>query len=170
MGRDYILTPGMADRRAALEAVKLNLAAPSVLENGLERRLAFDECCGITGNPIDAASGDPLLESLPYSLIAPLVVKQAELAALLPQRLAGIFAQELQLDIVTPADDEAAAAFQIAAIRHPDHGRRAPVAWFFDLLIEVAAELADGPRQADSGNDFGEEKKFTGEQPHALPR
>ncbi len=171
MGRDYILTPGMADRRAALEAMKFSLAAPSVLENGLERRVAFDECCGITGNPIDAASGDPLLDSLPYSLIAPLVVKQAELAALLPRRLAGIFAQDLRLDIVEPAaEDEAAAAFRIAAIRHPDHGRRAPVAWFFDLLIEAASTLDDGPGQEDSGKDFGEEKKFTGEQPHALPR
>jgi DNA-binding transcriptional LysR family regulator len=147
MGRDYILTPGMADRRVQIEAMKLDLSGRSVLENGLERRVALDECCGIIGNPIDGASDGPLLDSLPYSLIAPLVVKQAELAALLPQRLARIFAQDLRLDIVEPADK---AAFQIAAIRHSDHGRRAPVAWFFDLLAEVAAGLAEVPRERDS--------------------
>lgn len=163
MGRDYILTPGMADRRAQLEAMDLDLSEPSVLENGFERRVALDECCGIAGNPIDGTARVPLLDSLPYSLIAPLVVKQAELAALLPQRLAQLFAQDLRLDIVEPA---AAAGFQIAAIRHSDHGARAPVAWFFDLLTAAAADLAQMPR-----NDrMMEREKFTGEEPHALPR
>jgi hypothetical protein len=47
----------------------------------------------------------------------------------------------LLLDIVDRVADEAAAEIRIAAILHPDYGRRAPVAWFRDLLEMVAAGL-----------------------------
>jgi DNA-binding transcriptional LysR family regulator len=150
MGRDYILEPGQADRRTQLETMTLDLPNRSVLENGFVRRATLDECCGIVGNPVDRAMGDPMLESLPYSMVAPLLVKQADLAAF------------LRLDVIEPARDElvgdepvadaADAEIRIAAIRHPDYGRRAPVAWFCDLLAEAAAMLAVGDARAPRGD------------------
>jgi DNA-binding transcriptional LysR family regulator len=182
IGRDYILEPGVADRRAQLETVKSRLSNRPVLEDGFERRVVLDECCGIVANPTNGPMGgtlaapiaSPMLESLPYSLIAPLVVKHADLAALLPRRLAQLFALDLRLDIVEPAvepiADAGATTIRIAAIRHQDHGRRAPVAWFADLLAEVAAQLASDGEPAAGCSEAGRGRKLTGEEPHALPR
>jgi DNA-binding transcriptional LysR family regulator len=141
MGREYVLAPGMADRRAHIQAVQPDLSSRVVWENGFERRTGLEEYCGMVGNPVDGTEWRPALDALPYSMIAPLVVKQADLAALLPHRLAALFAQDLQLDMVEPVGDADSAEIRIAAIRHPDYGTRAPVAWFDDLLAEVAAML-----------------------------
>ena len=141
MGREYILAPGMTDRRAQIQAVRPDLSDRVVWENGFERRTGFEEYCGMVGNPVDGIECRPALDSLPYSMIAPLVVKQTDLAALLPQRLAALFAQDLRLDMVEPAGGAFSAEIRIAAIRHPDYGTRPPVAWFGDLLAEVAAML-----------------------------
>jgi len=163
MGRDYILEPGTLGRRAQLEAMKPHIADRPVLENGFERRVMRDECCALIAhpvntNPVGEGLGGAVLESLPYSLIAPLVVKHADLAALLPHRLAQLFAQDLRLDIVAPLEQDAASVIRIAAIRHPEYGRREPVVWFCNLLAEVAARLDAVPEEMD------------GEEPHALPR
>jgi DNA-binding transcriptional LysR family regulator len=152
MGRDCVLEPGAADRRAQLEMVKPRLSNRPVLENGFERRASLDECCGIVTNPASGTMTGPVLESLPYSLIAPLVVKHGDLAALLPRRLAQLFAQDLRLDMVDSRTEPEAdtTTIRITAIRHPDHGRRAPVLWFCDLLAEVAAQL-DSDRGVEHG-------------------
>lgn len=141
MGRDYILEAGGTDRRQQLQAMKPDLASRAVLENGFERRTGFEEYCGMVGNPVAGINSRPAIESLPYSMIAPLVVKQTDLAALLPRRVAWLFAQDLRLDVVEPVGDAAGEAMRIAAVRHPDYGRRAPVTWLSDLLAEVAATL-----------------------------
>jgi DNA-binding transcriptional LysR family regulator len=168
MGRDYILESGMADRRALFGAARPVLASRTILENGFLRRVTLDEGCGIIANPCGATSDGPVLESLPYSMIAPLVVKNADLAALLPRRLAELFAQDLRLDMVAPSVENDAPEIRIAAVRHPEHGRRAPVVWFSELLAEVAGRLdADAEHAPDNS---WPEKKYAGEQPHALPR
>jgi DNA-binding transcriptional LysR family regulator len=151
MGRDYILEPGMADRRARFGAAQPTLANRTILENGFLRRVALDEGCGIVANPCDETSAAPVLESLPYSMIAPLVVKHADLAALLPRRLAQLFAQDLRLDIVAPAAEIDAPEIRVASVRHPEHGRRAPVVWFGELLAEVAGKLDGDGAGAPSG-------------------
>jgi DNA-binding transcriptional LysR family regulator len=147
MGREYVLTPGMADRRLRIQAVKPDLSSRVVWENGFERRTGLEEYCGMVGNPVDGIEYRPALDSLPYSMIAPLVVKQTDLAALLPRRVACLFARDLRLDVVDPERDASTEEIRIAAIRHPDHGGRAPVAWFCELLEEAASALKrDGER------------------------
>ncbi|MDQ7249100.1 LysR family transcriptional regulator [Dongia sedimenti] len=160
MGRDYVLDSEGAGRRRPLEALEPDRAHRTVLEYGFVRRVTVDECCGIVGNPVGRSLDRPVLESLPHALIAPLLVKQAELAALLPQRLAQLFARDLRLDMVESAAAGPATAIRIAAVRHPAYGRREPVVWFCDLLAEVAAGLGG----------LSQEKNTTGEEPHALPR
>jgi DNA-binding transcriptional LysR family regulator len=141
MGRDYILAPGQADRRVQIQAVRPDVSGRVVWESGFERRTGLEEFCGIVGNPVDGIGSRPALDSLPYSMIAPLVVKQTDLAALLPRRLALLFAQDLRLDVVEPASNTVTEVIRIAAIRHPDYGNRAAVAWFCELLAEAAADL-----------------------------
>jgi DNA-binding transcriptional LysR family regulator len=148
MGREYILGPGMADRRVQIQAVQPDVSSRVVWENGFERRTGLEEFCGMVGNPVDGIEYRPALDSLPYSMIAPLVVKQTDLAALLPRRLASLFAQDLRLDIVEPEGDALTEEIRIAAIRHPDYGNRAAVAWFCELLGEVAASLRHDNAQA----------------------
>jgi DNA-binding transcriptional LysR family regulator len=148
MGREYILEPGMADRRIQIQAVQPDVSSRVVWENGFERRTGLEEFCGMVGNPVDGIESRPALDSLPYSMIAPLVVKQTDLAALLPRRLALLFAQDLRLDIVDPEKDAVIEEIRIAAIRHPDYGNRAAVAWFSELLAEVAASLQRGSERA----------------------
>jgi DNA-binding transcriptional LysR family regulator len=144
LGREYILAPGMADRRGQIQSVKPEISGRIVWENGFERRTGLEEYCGMVSNPVDGVECQPALDSLPYSMIAPLVVKQTDLAALLPRRVACLFAQDLRLDIVVPKRDAATEEIRIAAIRHPDYGSRAPIAWFCELLAEVAEELRVG--------------------------
>ncbi|GAB2177761.1 hypothetical protein DLREEDagr8_33190 [Dongia sp. agr-C8] len=141
MGREYILAPGMADRRLQLRAIKPEIADRVRWENGFERRTGMEEFCGLVGNPVDGTEYRPALGSLPYSMIAPLVVKRTDLVALLPRRLARLFAQDLQLDVVDAADEMVGDGIRIAAIRHPDHGGRAAVAWFCALLREATEAL-----------------------------
>lgn len=150
IGRDYVLESEVGDRRNRLEALVPARADRTVLEYGFVRRVTADECCGIVGNPVEHGLDRPVIESLPHALIAPLLVKQAELAALLPRRLAQLFARDLGLDMVEPAAAESGAAIRVAAVRHPEYGRVEPVAWFCDLLAEVAASL-DGMCLAKDG-------------------
>jgi DNA-binding transcriptional LysR family regulator len=142
MGRDYVLGPDLAERRRQIESFRPGVSSRTVLEYGFVRRVALDESCGFVVNPVAPEAGHPVLESLPYSSIAPLLVKQANLAALLPRRLAELFAQDLRLDIIEPTAESEVEVIRIAAIRHPDYGLREPVAWFSDLLAEAAAQLA----------------------------
>jgi DNA-binding transcriptional LysR family regulator len=167
MGRDYVLQPGAARRvPAELEQARPHLPERTVLESGFLRRVV-DECCGIVGNPVDGACGGTILESLPFALIAPLVVKHAGLAALLPRRLALLFAQDLKLDIAAPMPAAVEDGIHIGAVCHPDHGQRPPVVWFLDLLAEVAG--APACAMAAMPCACGE-RKVGGEEPHALPR
>src|SRR4051812_35155017 len=108
MGRDYVLGPDLADRRRQLETFKPRPSGRTALEYGFVRRVTLDECCGFVANSVLPEPAELVLESLPYALIAPLLVKQADLAALLPRRLAQLFAQDLQLDIIEPAADTGA--------------------------------------------------------------
>jgi DNA-binding transcriptional LysR family regulator len=144
IGREYILTPGLADRRVGIQAVPADVSSRVVWESGFERRTGLEEYCGMIGNPVDGIECRPAIDSLPYSMIAPLVVKQTDLAALLPRRLAVLFARDLRLDVVEPLTDAVTEEIRIAAIRHPDHGNRAPVTWFCELLTEAAATLEHG--------------------------
>ena len=147
MGRDYVL-PSQPDAaiedhmqfaRTQLSMPQPPVPAGTVFENGFERRASLDECCRILGNPVGDDGVGPVLESLPYSLIAPLVVKHADLVALLPYRLALLFAQDLRLDIVEPIEEAMPDRIRIGAVWHPDYGGRAPVSWFRALLTEIAA-------------------------------
>jgi DNA-binding transcriptional LysR family regulator len=170
MGREYILERGMTDRRAQLQAVKPDVSTRTVWENGFERRTGMEEYCGMVSNPVDGIEYRPALDALPYSMIAPWVVKQTDLAALLPRRVASWFAQCLRLDVVEPAPDAVGERIRIAAIRHPEYGDRAPVAWFCELLCEAAATLQHEVPPSEMSPQKRRGEKYTGEEPHALPR
>jgi len=146
MGRDYVLEAGSADRRQALESFRPELADSIQLDSGFARRATLDGCCTIAAEPLGETPGGAVLQSLPYALIAPLLVQQTEIVALLPERLALLYAQNLHLDIVAP---NAAPEIGITAIRHPEYGKRPAVAWFCDLLAEIAAGLGRDQDRAE---------------------
>jgi DNA-binding transcriptional LysR family regulator len=147
LGRDYLhpkteLSPDRVARLPRLTTMSGGNAAlveGVVVENGLERRVSLDEHSGVVGVPLGDAEGGPILASIPYSSVAPLVVKHSDMAALLPRRLANLFVQSFDLDIAEPDSD--LRTMEIHALWHREHGNHAAIAWFRGLLAEVAASL-----------------------------
>jgi DNA-binding transcriptional LysR family regulator len=147
LGRDYLhpRTPVSPDRVAKLPRLtaiaggNAELVEGVVVENGLERRVSLDEHSGVVGVPLGDRDGGPVLASIPYSSVAPLIVKHSDMAALLPRRLASLFAQHFDLDIAEPDSD--LRQLEILSLWHREHGSHAAIAWFRDLLAEVATGL-----------------------------
>lgn len=147
LGRDYLhpRTPISPDRVASLPRLtaiaggNAELVEGVVVENGLERRVSLDEHSGVVGVPLGDRDGGPVLASIPYSSVAPLIVKHSDMAALLPRRLASLFAQHFDLDIAEPDSD--LRQLEILSLWHREHGGHASIAWFRGLLAEVAADL-----------------------------
>lgn len=142
LGRDYVLAPGAPDRRLEFRSVAPEIADRVERENGFERRSGLEDYCGLAVNPLDAMAQPAALDALPYAMIAPLVVKRSDLAALMPRRLAALFAINLGLDLMEPAGAASDAQIRIAAVRHPEHGRHPAVAWLGEILREASAMLA----------------------------
>ena len=147
LGRDYLhpRTPVSPDRVAKLPRLTAiaggtaELVEGTVVENGLERRVSLDEHSGVVGVPLGDRDGGPVLASIPYSSVAPLIVKHSDMAALLPRRLASLFAQHFDLDIAEPDSD--LQQLEILSLWHREHGGHAAILWFRSLLAEVAASL-----------------------------
>ncbi len=147
LGRDYLhpkteVSPDRVARLPRLTSISGGNAAlveGVVVENGLERRVSLDEHSGVVGVPLGDMDGGPVLASIPYSSVAPLIVKHSDMAALLPRRLADLFAQSFDLDIAEPDSD--LQQLDIHALWHREHGNHAAVAWFRSLLAEVAENL-----------------------------
>lgn len=145
LGRDYLqpeqsgaARAGALPRLMALEGGSAAIGGV-VVENGLARRVALDEQSGVIGvRPGDVESG-PVLATIPYSSVAPLIVKHADMAALLPARLARIFAAHFDLDMVeAPADFPDA---RIGAVWHRERGRHAALIWLREVLRHATAAL-----------------------------
>jgi DNA-binding transcriptional LysR family regulator len=147
LGRDYLhpkteISPDRVARLPRLTAIDGGTAAlveRVVVENGLERRVSLDEHSGVVGVPLGNMDGGPILASIPYSSVAPLIVKHSDMAALLPQRLANLFAQSFDLDIARPESD--LEQLEILSLWHREHGNHAAVAWFRGVLAEVSENL-----------------------------
>jgi DNA-binding transcriptional LysR family regulator len=147
LGRDYLhpKTEISADRVAQLPRLNAmaggnaELVEGLVVENGLERRVSLDEHSGVIGVPLGDRDGGPVLASIPYSSVAPLIVKHNDMAALLPRRLANLFVQSFDLDIAEPESD--LRQLEILSLWHREHGNHAAVVWFRSLLTEIAADL-----------------------------
>ena len=147
LGRDYLhpKTAISADRVAqlprltAMDGGNAALVEGVVVENGLERRISLDEHSGVVGVPLGDRAGGPVLASIPYSSVAPLIVKHSDMAALLPRRLADLFAQSFDLDVAEPESD--LRKLEVQALWHREQGNHAAIAWFRGLLAEVAAGL-----------------------------
>jgi DNA-binding transcriptional LysR family regulator len=145
LGRDYLQPRRDGEPAAAL----LRLAAvqegppaevgPVVTENGLVRRVALDEQSGIIGVPPGKFDSAPVLATIPYSSVAPLIVKHADMAALLPGRLARIFAEHFELELVPAADT--LPETRIGAVWHREHSRHPALVWFRELLRSAAKEI-----------------------------
>ncbi|HVY99210.1 MAG TPA: LysR family transcriptional regulator [Dongiaceae bacterium] len=144
LGRDYLQpkregdTPTLLPRLAAMQEGSPTEVGPVVAENGLVRRVALDEQSGVIGVPPGKFDSAPVLATIPYSSVAPLIVKHADMAALLPERLARIFAAHFELDLV-PA--ETLPETRIGAVWHREHGRHPALAWFRELLLSTAKAL-----------------------------
>jgi DNA-binding transcriptional LysR family regulator len=144
LGRDYL-----QPKRAGESAVLPRLAAlqegaptemgPVVSENGLVRRVALDEQSGVIGVPPGKFDSAPILATIPYSSVAPLIVKHADMAALLPERLARIFAAHFDLDLVPAANT--LPETRIGAVWHREHGRHPALHWFRALVRAAAGDL-----------------------------
>jgi DNA-binding transcriptional LysR family regulator len=145
LGRDYLVPKSPADRIAMLPRLAsiqegTPKASNGILnENGLERRVALDEHSGVIGVQPGNSGGGAVLATIPYSSVAPLIVKHADMAALLPRRLAKLFALHFDLDLVEP--EPAFADINITALWHREHGQQPAVAWFRDLWRAAAATL-----------------------------
>jgi DNA-binding transcriptional LysR family regulator len=146
LGRDY-LQPEAAEgerlavlpRLAALQEGAPVEVGPVIAENGLVRRVALDEQSGVVGVPPGKFDSAPVLATIPYSSVAPLIVKHADMAALLPARLAQIFAAHFELDLLPAADT--LPETRIGAVWHREHSRHPALDWFRALLLRVAKEL-----------------------------
>jgi DNA-binding transcriptional LysR family regulator len=147
LGRDYLdpkteLSPDRVARLPKLSTTSggnANHIEGVVVENGLERRVSLDEHSGVVGVPLGDMDGGPILASIPYSSVAPLIVKHSDMAALLPRRLANLFVQSFDLDIAEPDSD--LKKLEILSLWHREHGNHAAIAWFRSLLAEVATAL-----------------------------
>jgi DNA-binding transcriptional LysR family regulator len=145
LGRDYLQPrregepPAVLPRLAALQEGAPTEMGPVVSENGLVRRVALDEQSGVIGVPPGKFDSAPILATIPYSSVAPLIVKHADMAALLPGRLARIFAAHFDLDLVPAA--ETLPETRIGAVWHREHGRHPALIWFRELLLGTAKEL-----------------------------
>lgn len=146
LGRDYLhpkteVSPDRVASLPRLSAIGGNAALVEgiVVENGLERRISLDEHSGVVGVPLGDRDGGPVLASIPYSSVAPLIVKHGDMAALLPRRLAKLFAQHFDLDVVEPDSD--LQKMEILSLWHREHGNHPAIGWFRGLLAEVAADL-----------------------------
>jgi len=147
LGRDYLhprepVSPDRVAKLPRLTAIaggNAELVEGIVVENGLERRVSLDEHSGVVGVPLGDRDGGPVLASIPYSSVAPLIVKHSDMAALLPRRLASLFAQHFDLDIAEPDSD--LKQLEILSLWHREHGSHAAIQWFRGLLAEVAASL-----------------------------
>jgi DNA-binding transcriptional LysR family regulator len=146
LGRDYLQPKSGEDERlamlprlAALQEGAPAEVGPVVAENGLVRRVALDEQSGVIGVPPGKFDSAPVLATIPYSSVAPLIVKHADMAALLPTRLAQIFAAHFELDLIPAAGT--LPETRIGAVWHREHSRHPAVGWFRDLLLSVAKEL-----------------------------
>lgn len=149
LGRDYLqprpnegaegAAPTLLPRLAALQEGAPTAVGPVVAENGLVRRVALDEQSGVIGVPPGKFDSAPVLATIPYSSVAPLIVKHADMAALLPERLARIFAAHFDLELVPAANT--LPETRIGAVWHREHGRHPALIWFRDLLRGVAEEL-----------------------------
>src|SRR5581483_10693479 len=112
LGRDYLQprrtdgggAPALLPRLAALQEGAPTEVGPVVAENGLVRRVALDEQSGVIGVAPGKFDSAPVLATIPYSSVAPLIVKHADMAALLPERLARIFAAHFELELVPAAN------------------------------------------------------------------
>jgi DNA-binding transcriptional LysR family regulator len=145
LGRDYMLPKAPLDhvnlrsRLARAQERSKDVISQAVMENGLERLVGLDDQSGIIGVPLRDAAAGPTLATIPYSSVGPLIVKHPDLAALLPGRVAALFAQYLDLDLVAP--EPALPERVIGAIWQGDHSRHPALAWFRGLLKRVAAGL-----------------------------
>ncbi len=146
LGRDYLQPKRTDDARlavlprlAALQEGVPTEMGPVVAENGLVRRVALDEQSGVVGVPPGKFDSAPILATIPYSSVAPLIVKHADMAALLPERLAQIFAAHFELDLVPAANS--LPETRIGAVWHREHGRHPALAWFRELLRGAAQAL-----------------------------
>lgn len=147
LGRDYLhpkseLSPdrfARLPRLAGMSSGSAALVEGVVVENGLERRVSLDEHSGVVGVPLGDMDGGPVLASIPYSSVAPLIVKHSDMAALLPRRLANLFVQSFDLDIAEP--DTELRQLEIHSLWHREHGAHAAIVWFRGLLGQVAASL-----------------------------
>jgi DNA-binding transcriptional LysR family regulator len=146
LGRDYLQPKAaeserlaMLPRLAALQEGAPAEVGPVVAENGLVRRVALDEQSGVVGVPPGKFDSAPVLATIPYSSVAPLIVKHADMAALLPMRLAQIFAEHFELDLIPAADT--LPETRIGAVWHREHSRHPALGWFRELLLKAAAEL-----------------------------
>jgi DNA-binding transcriptional LysR family regulator len=146
LGRDYLVPksagdarPAVLPRLAALQEGVPPEMGPVVSENGLVRRVALDEQSGVVGVPPGKFDSAPILATIPYSSVAPLIVKHADMAALLPERLAKIFAAHFELDLVPAANT--LPETRIGAVWHREHGRHPALIWFRALLRSVAEAL-----------------------------
>lgn len=146
LGRDYLQpkssdgdAPKLLPRLATLQEGAPAEVGPVVAENGLVRRVALDEQSGVIGVPPGKFDSAPVLATIPYSSVAPLIVKHADMAALLPERLARIFAAHFELDLVPAADT--LPETRIGAVWHREHSRHPALVWFRELLRSAAREL-----------------------------
>lgn len=103
-----------------------------VLDHGLERRVIRDDA-GMLGG-----SGRSGL-TIPNGLIAPTIIGNSDIAALLPKRLGVAYAERYRLKLFDPPYESP--PFDIAALWHKRLGDQPALNWLRKLFREVAEAL-----------------------------
>jgi DNA-binding transcriptional LysR family regulator len=149
-GRDYVLAVGddPADWRASLAHVaaaaadSLTERARTMSSRGFERRLALEECCPVYLGRWRGDVGGCRPQELPHAAVAPVLAQRADLAALVPRRLALLNASAFGLDVIEPGGGRLPRPLELSAVWEPDPLRGRAVGWLIEQL-QAAARKSD---------------------------
>ena len=115
-----------------------------VSDHGLEWRLIRDDAGAFQNALSSRGLRRRIGLTVPHVLAAPRIVARTDMAALVPRRLAVAYAERYRLRLFDPPYPSPPHA--VTAVWDAGHGAQMPVAWFRQLLREVAQEVAAGDR------------------------
>jgi DNA-binding transcriptional LysR family regulator len=147
---DHPLARGTLTLERLAEVPHLILAATAddahtvdgfIVEHGLERQVLRDDAAALQGALAARGLRRTIGLALPYALVAPRIVAQSDLAALLPRCLARAFVDRFDLKLFEPPYPSP--PIEIRALWRRDHGDHAPIAWLRKLLREIAASAVE---------------------------
>jgi len=110
-----------------------------VVDQGLERMVTRSDAGVLQGMLAARGLHRTVAVTTPHFLSALVTIRQSDIAALLPRRLAATLTDRFGLKLIEPPYPSP--PFEIKSIWHRDVGEQPAVAWLRQILREVAAKL-----------------------------